>query len=116
MYMIEWQKRGPPHLRNSIWLADKIQPTHIDDISAELPDPTQDPELFGSGNEKHDPRTMWKSQSQLSLHEGRKSAPRRKKKTPWPQSTSELYRLSDHRLSVKSVPTFLQIEGATWSV
>jgi hypothetical protein len=31
--------------------------------------------------------------------------------TPWPQSTSELYRPSDHRLSAKLVPTF-----CGWSV
>jgi hypothetical protein len=29
-----------------------------------------------------------------------------KKKTPWPESESELYRLSDRSLSVKLVPTF----------
>jgi CBS-domain-containing membrane protein len=28
------------------------------------------------------------------------------KKTPWPESASELYRLSDSRLSAKLVPTF----------
>jgi hypothetical protein len=28
------------------------------------------------------------------------------KKTPWPESASELYRPSDHRLSAKLVPTF----------
>jgi hypothetical protein len=27
-------------------------------------------------------------------------------RTPWPQSTSELYRRSDRRLSAKLVPTF----------
>jgi hypothetical protein len=37
------------------------------------------------------------------------------KKTPWPQSASELYRPIDRRLSAKLVPTFLGIEGATWS-
>jgi hypothetical protein len=31
---------------------------------------------------------------------------RRRKKTPWPQSASELYRPSDRRLSAKLVPTF----------
>jgi hypothetical protein len=31
------------------------------------------------------------------------------KKTPWPQSASELYRPSDRRLSVKLVPTFFCI-------
>jgi hypothetical protein len=36
------------------------------------------------------------------------------KKTPWPESTSELYRPSDHWLSAKSVPTFAD-RGATWS-
>jgi hypothetical protein len=29
-----------------------------------------------------------------------------KKQTPWPESTSELYRPSDSRLSAKLVPTF----------
>jgi hypothetical protein len=29
-----------------------------------------------------------------------------KKKTPWPESASELYRLRDRRLSAKLVPTF----------
>jgi hypothetical protein len=42
--MIEW--RGLPHSHNLIWLADKIQPTQIDIISAELPDTTEDPELL----------------------------------------------------------------------
>jgi hypothetical protein len=37
------------------------------------------------------------------------------KKTPWLQSASELYRPSDRRLSTKLMPTFLRIEGATWS-
>jgi hypothetical protein len=37
------------------------------------------------------------------------------KKTPWPQSASELYRPSDRRLSAKLVPTFCGLEGATWS-
>jgi hypothetical protein len=34
----------------------------------------------------------------------------KQKQTPWPQSTSELYRPSDRHLSAKLVPT-LQIEG-----
>jgi hypothetical protein len=46
MYTIKWQKRGLPHSHNLFWLADRIHPTQIDDISAELPDPTRDPELF----------------------------------------------------------------------
>jgi hypothetical protein len=36
-------------------------------------------------------------------------------KTPWPETASELYRLSDHRLSAKLVLTFLRIEGVAWS-
>jgi hypothetical protein len=31
---------------------------------------------------------------------------KKKKKTPWPQSESELYQLNDRRLSAKLVPTF----------
>ncbi|EPB70224.1 hypothetical protein ANCCEY_10689 [Ancylostoma ceylanicum] len=47
MYSVEWQKRGLPHAHILIWLRDKIRPTQIDSaISAELPDPEQDPILF----------------------------------------------------------------------
>ncbi|XP_040210356.1 uncharacterized protein LOC120941146 [Rana temporaria] len=47
MYTIEYQKRGLPHSHNLIWLAGKIQPTQIDEvISAELPDPREDPNLY----------------------------------------------------------------------
>ncbi|XP_041448583.1 uncharacterized protein LOC111068967 isoform X2 [Drosophila obscura] len=47
MYSIEWQKRGLPHAHILIWLIEKIRPNQIDDvISAEIPDPTVDPELF----------------------------------------------------------------------
>ena len=47
MYSIEWQKRGLPHAHILIWLVEKIVPTQIDDIiTAELPDPEEDPELF----------------------------------------------------------------------
>lgn len=47
MYTIEWQKRGLPHAHILIWLRDRIRPEQIDNvISAELPDPTIDPELF----------------------------------------------------------------------
>ena len=47
MYSIEWQKRGLPHAHILIWLQDKIKPDQIDSvISAELPDPEQDPRLF----------------------------------------------------------------------
>jgi hypothetical protein len=47
MYSVEWQKRGLPHAHILIWLKDKIKPDQIDNvISAELPDPQQDPRLF----------------------------------------------------------------------
>jgi len=47
MYSIEWQKRGLPHAHILIWLQDKIKSDQIDSvISAELPDPQQDPRLF----------------------------------------------------------------------
>ena len=47
MYSVEWQKRGLPHAHILIWLKDKIKSDEIDSvISAELPDPQQDPRLF----------------------------------------------------------------------
>ena len=47
MYSIEWQKRGLPHAHILIWLFEKIFPNQIDNIiTAELPDPQEDPELF----------------------------------------------------------------------
>ena len=47
MYTIEWQKRGLPHAHILIWLIHKLKTTDIDSIiSAELPDPNQDEELF----------------------------------------------------------------------
>ncbi|XP_062714405.1 uncharacterized protein LOC115261339 [Aedes albopictus] len=47
MYTIEWQKRGLPHSHNLIWLVNKLQPAQIDEvISAELPNPVEDPELY----------------------------------------------------------------------
>lgn len=47
MYSIEWQKRGLPHAHILIWLFEKIVPAKIDDIiTAELPNPEEDPELF----------------------------------------------------------------------
>jgi hypothetical protein len=42
----------------------------------------------------------------LSTREWREKTPECLLKTPWPESASELYRPSDHRLSVKLVPTF----------
>lgn len=47
MYSIEWQKRGLPHSHILIWLKTKIMPNEIDRIiSAELPNPFDDPILF----------------------------------------------------------------------
>ncbi|KIH61446.1 hypothetical protein ANCDUO_08282 [Ancylostoma duodenale] len=47
IYSVEWQKRGLPHAHILIWLKDKIHPTEIDSvISAEIPNPDQDPGLF----------------------------------------------------------------------
>ncbi|CAE1173439.1 unnamed protein product [Acanthosepion pharaonis] len=47
MHTIEWQKRGLPRAHILIWLCDKIEATEIDHlISAEIPDPSADPELY----------------------------------------------------------------------
>lgn len=47
LYSIEWQKRGLPHAHILVWFANKIRPEEIDNIiSAEIPDPDLDPELF----------------------------------------------------------------------
>ncbi|CAF1513734.1 unnamed protein product [Rotaria magnacalcarata] len=47
MYSIEWKKRGLPHAHILIWLRNKIKADQIDSvISAELPDPERDPQLF----------------------------------------------------------------------
>lgn len=47
MYSVEWQKRGLPHAHILLWLVDKIRPDQIDDIiSAEIPDPQTDPDLY----------------------------------------------------------------------
>ena len=47
MYTVEWQKRGLPHAHILLWLQEKIQPVQIDSfISAEFPDPVQNPRLF----------------------------------------------------------------------
>ncbi|XP_063987812.1 uncharacterized protein LOC135167977 isoform X2 [Diachasmimorpha longicaudata] len=47
LYTVEWHKRGLPHAHILIWFEDKIRPEEIDQIiSAEIPDPLIDPELF----------------------------------------------------------------------
>jgi len=47
MYSVEWQKRGLSHAHILIWLEVKIRPEEIDQlISAEIPDPLIDRELF----------------------------------------------------------------------
>lgn len=46
MYSIEWQKRGLPHSHILIWLNERLLSINIDDIiSAELPNPDNDPVL-----------------------------------------------------------------------
>ncbi len=46
-YTIEWQKRGLPHAHLLVWVEDKLRLDEVDNvIRAELPDPTEDPELF----------------------------------------------------------------------
>jgi hypothetical protein len=57
----------------------------------------------------------WKLQTPTSQRGRPTSLNKSIKITPWPQSTSELYRPRDRRLSAKLVLTFLRIEGATWS-
>ncbi|XP_069968827.1 uncharacterized protein [Bactrocera oleae] len=47
LYSVEWQKRGLPHVHILIWLVGKVRPEEIDKIiSAEIPDPNVDQELF----------------------------------------------------------------------
>ena len=49
MYTIEWQKRGLPHAHILVWLRDTLHVHRVDDfISAEIPDPEEDPELFST--------------------------------------------------------------------
>ncbi|GFQ73624.1 helitron_like_N domain-containing protein [Trichonephila clavata] len=44
---LQWQKRGLPHAHILVWLKDRIRPEEIDQIiSAEIPDPLIDQELF----------------------------------------------------------------------
>ncbi|GFX16778.1 ATP-dependent DNA helicase [Trichonephila clavipes] len=47
LYSVEWQKRGLPHAHILIWLVAKVRPKEIGKIiSAEIPDPNVDQELF----------------------------------------------------------------------
>ncbi|GFX19631.1 uncharacterized protein TNCV_2075391 [Trichonephila clavipes] len=47
MYTIEWQKRGLPHVRILVWLQETLHVHKVDDfISAETPNPEEDPKLF----------------------------------------------------------------------
>ncbi|GFR12144.1 ATP-dependent DNA helicase [Trichonephila clavata] len=47
MYTIEWQKRGLPHAHILVWLQETLHVHKVDDfISAEIPNPEEDPELF----------------------------------------------------------------------
>jgi len=47
IYTVEWQKRGLPHAHILLWLSDDTNVRDVDRyISAELPDPDNDPSLF----------------------------------------------------------------------
>ena len=47
MYTIEWQKRGLPHVHILIWVNGGLHSSVVDNfISAEIPDPHDDPLLF----------------------------------------------------------------------
>uniref|UniRef100_A0A0L8HH64 Helitron helicase-like domain-containing protein n=1 Tax=Octopus bimaculoides TaxID=37653 RepID=A0A0L8HH64_OCTBM len=47
MYTVGWQKRGLPHAHILFWLQIKLMSTDVDSvISAELPNPQEDPVLF----------------------------------------------------------------------
>ncbi|GBL83292.1 hypothetical protein AVEN_110620-1 [Araneus ventricosus] len=47
MYTIEWQKRGLPYTHILTWLKDSLHVHRVDDfISAEIPNPQEDPDLF----------------------------------------------------------------------
>ncbi|GFQ70139.1 ATP-dependent DNA helicase [Trichonephila clavata] len=47
MYTIEWQKRGLPYAHILVWLQETLHVHKVDDfISAEIPNPEEDPELF----------------------------------------------------------------------
>ncbi|KAJ3702052.1 hypothetical protein LUZ61_005757 [Rhynchospora tenuis] len=52
IYTVEFQKRGLPHVHIVVWLADRhylSTPSGVDSIiSAELPDPSVDPEGYGA--------------------------------------------------------------------
>jgi hypothetical protein len=53
--------------------------------------------------------TIWPKRETVNLFTCKtlpRSSDRWKKKTPWSESASELYRPSDHRLSAKWLPTF----------
>ena len=50
MYLVEYQKRGLPHIHMLIWLDGSAKPKtceKVDDlVSAEIPDPETEPELY----------------------------------------------------------------------
>lgn len=47
LHTVEWQKRGLPHAHILLWLQKKVTADDIDKmVSAELPDPNEDPVLF----------------------------------------------------------------------
>lgn len=66
MYTVEWQKRGLPHVHILWWLEQQLNQNMIDTfISAELPNPSEDPILFAivSSNMIHGPCWAFNTQS-----------------------------------------------------
>ncbi|KAI3826411.1 hypothetical protein L1987_00459 [Smallanthus sonchifolius] len=56
LYTIEFQKRGLPHCHLLLWVAETHRIKHATDIdnyiSAEIPDPLRDPDLYKLWNEQ----------------------------------------------------------------
>lgn len=73
MYSIELQKRGLPHAHILFWMFDKIRPDHMDSIiSAQIPDPETDPELYSVFDNEHDPWFLRSPKPIIVVHGKRK--------------------------------------------
>jgi hypothetical protein len=60
------------------------------------------------------PQALFRQMPEYRLVQLRQLLSKKKKKTPWSESASELYRPSDRRFSAKFFQ-LVRIEGATWS-
>jgi hypothetical protein len=68
IYTIEWQKRGLPHSHTLLWLKQKIRPADLDSIiSAELPHPDEDPDLYQIISTQHS-WTLRQPEHKLTMH------------------------------------------------